>query len=150
MICNYYSTIKAKFPFSQTLIKKIISLIAQELKLKKNFEITVLLVGDKKIRVLNKKYRQKDKITDVLAFSPKEGKQFIVPEAVNYLGEIFICYPQLKRQAKKFGQTIEKEFALLLIHGFLHLVGYDDQKVKDYQLMKQMQDKIFFKIYGKG
>ncbi len=149
MICNYYQKFKTEKFLNQRLVKKIISLIAQELNLSNDFSVTVLLVGDKKIQALNKQYRNKDKVTDVLSFSAQEGMQLSKEEDNNYLGEIFICYPQIKRQAEKFDQTIKQEFCLLLIHGFLHLLGYDDQQQKDYQQMKKIQDKIFSKIYDK-
>ena len=148
MVCNFYNKIKSRVPFNQSFIKKIISRTAKELKISKNFELTLLLVGDKKIRSLNKKYKNKDKITDVLAFGQKEGQELILPRVENdYLGDIFICYPQLKRQAKKYQQSLKKEFSLLLIHGFLHLLGYEDEKKSDYLKMKRMQDKILNKIY---
>lgn len=149
MICNYYSKVKTEKVFNQKLIEKIIGLTVKELGIKKDLAITVLLVGDKKIKDLNKTYRQKDKITDVLSFSAREGQKMVLPESDNYLGEIFICYPQAKRQARKFGHSLKKEISFLLIHGFLHLLGYDDQKVKDYAVMKKVQDKIFLKIYDK-
>ncbi|MBD3359475.1 MAG: rRNA maturation RNase YbeY [Candidatus Buchananbacteria bacterium] len=149
MICNYYQKVKTAEFLSQQLVGKIIRLTAQELGLKNDFSVTVLLVDDKKIRTLNKQYRQKDKVTDVLSFSAWEGMQLPKVEQNNYLGEIFICYPQVKRQAEQFDQTIKQEFCLLLIHGFLHLWGYDDQTQKDYQQMKKIQDKIFSKIYDK-
>jgi probable rRNA maturation factor len=149
MICNYYQKVKTDKFLNQQLVEKIIRLTAQELGLDNNFTVSVLLVGDQKIRTLNKQYRNKDKVTDVLSFSAQEGIPLPKEEQTNYLGEIFICYPQIKKQAKKFDQTIKQEFCLLLIHGFLHLAGYDDQTQKDYQQMKKIQDKIFTKIYDK-
>ncbi len=149
MVCNFYNKSKSKTPFNQAFVEKNISRAAAELKIFKDFELTVLLVGDKKIRSLNKKYKNKDKITDVLAFSQKEGQELILPETENnYLGDIFICYPQAKRQAKNYGQSLKREFSLLLIHGFLHLLGYGDEKKADYLKMKKLQDKIMNKIYG--
>jgi probable rRNA maturation factor len=148
MLINYYVQLKTKRPFSQKFLKKIISQTAQELKFKKKFGVAVLLVGDKQIKDLNKKYRHKNKITDVLSFSQKEGEKFPLPQKEkNYLGEIIICYPQLKRQAKIFKQTEEKEFALLLIHGFLHLLGFDDQTSSGYKKMEKLQNKILARIY---
>jgi len=147
MICNFYSRLKKK-PFSRQFVRKIIAKSAKELKIKENFELTVLLVKDKEIKVLNKKFRNKNKVTDVLAFSQKEGKALVLPPGQRiYLGDVIICYPQLLRQAKKFKQAPSKEFALLLSHGFLHLLGFKDENEAGYRKMKKLQEKILAVIY---
>lgn len=94
-------------------------------------EISIVLVGDNKIKELNKKYRKTNRVTDVLAFD---------------YGEIFICLPQAKRQAKQLGHSLKKELAILLIHGILHLAGYDDETSREYDIMKKEQDDIFLKL----
>jgi probable rRNA maturation factor len=109
----------------------------------------VLIVGDQKIKTLNRKFRHKDKVTDVLSFSQKEGQKIVLPSAYSqYLGDIMICLPQVKRQAEKFGHSLKWEFSLLLIHGLLHLLGYNDQTDAQYQKMKVIQDKILMQNYG--
>lgn len=145
MICNFYP--KVKQPFSQQFIKKIINQTAKLLKINSNQEITVLLVGDKKIRSLNKKYKNKDKVTDVLSFSQKEGEAIVLPgKEDNYLGDIVICYPQAKRQAKKYKHSVKKELSWLLVHGFLHLLGYKDETKAAYLKMKKAEDRILEKL----
>lgn len=149
MIINVYNKTKTKLAFKQKDLSQLINKIVQELKVAANFELTVLIVGDKEIRTLNKKYRHKNKVTDVLSFSQRGGGEIILPREKNpYLGDIIICYPQIKRQAAKFGHTIAQEFSLLLIHGFLHLWGYNDETKKDWLKMAKIQNKIFLKIYG--
>jgi probable rRNA maturation factor len=96
----------------------------------KNLE-SLVIVGDARMRSLNKKYRQKDKTTDVLTFD---------------YGEIFICLPQAKRQAKKSKHSLKEELATLLIHGILHLAGYNDEETEDRENMMKMQEKIVKKI----
>jgi len=146
MIINFYSKVKARLPFGREFAVKIIKKAARELKIKNNSEISVLIVGDKEIRTLNKKYRRKDKITDVLAFSQKEGSKLFWPRAeADYLGDILICFPQLKRQAKKHGQSPRAEFSLLLLHGFLHLLGYEDKTPAGCLKMDRLQAKILAK-----
>lgn len=93
-------------------------------------EISIVLVGDGKIKELNKKYRNENQVTDVLAFD--YGLQF------GGQGEIIICLPQARRQAKKTGHSLKKELAFLLIHGILHLAGYHDDKIKQ----KEAWEKI--------
>lgn len=149
MVCNFYSQIKGVLPLSQSAISKIINQSAKILRQKLNFELSVIVVGDKEIQRLNKAFRHKDKITDVLSFSAREGLPIMPqPEIKRYLGEIVISLPQIKRQAPKFDQSTKKEFSLMLVHGFLHLLGYDDKILKGAKQMADIQNKIINKIYG--
>ncbi len=94
-------------------------------------EISLVLIGGAGIRVLNRKYRGRNKITDVLAFD---------------YGEIIICLSQAKRQAKKIGHSLKKELAILLIHGILHLAGYNDKTKRGYNKMLNKQKEVCQKI----
>ncbi len=94
-------------------------------------EISIVLVGDAEIRAINKKYRKTNRVTDVLAFD---------------YGEIIICLPQAKRQAKQLGHSLKNELTILLIHGMLHLAGYDDETKKDYNKIVKKQEEIWRKI----
>ena len=98
---------------------------------KNNLIVSVAFIGDKKMRQLNKQYRKKDKTTDVLSFVT--DKKFLSTE--NYLGEIIINYQQIKRQAKKYKKSVKQELVFILVHGLLHLVGYDDLTEKQRQKM---------------
>lgn len=99
-------------------------------------EISVLLVGDRRMRELNHTYRGIDLTTDVLSFSQLEGAS-LQHESV-YLGDIVISPAQAERQAKERGATLQKELAVLLIHGLLHLIGYDHEKNR-YQATKMRE-----------
>jgi len=109
----------------------------------KNSEISLALVGDAAMRRLNRIYRGKDQVTDVLSFGAHDQAKnfrFCGPE---YLGEIIIAYPQARRQAKIAKHSLDSELSLLLTHGFLHLLGLDHEKSKkDAQLMEKLQAKI--------
>ena len=96
------------------------------------------VVNDKTIKELNKKYRGKDAATDVLAFTWKEDK--IVK--TNFLGQIFISYPKIIKQAKEYKATEEEEFTRMLAHGALHLAGYDHQTKRDANKMFKIQEEI--------
>lgn len=149
MVCNFYSQVKGELPLSKSVISKIISQSAKILQQKLNFELSVIIVGDKEIQRLNKAFRHKDKVTDVLSFSAIEGVPILPQQEIReYLGEIVISLPQIKRQAPKFGQSTKKEFSLMLVHGFLHLLGYDDKTLKGAKEMTVLQTKIINKIYG--
>lgn len=119
---------------------------------KKPAEISLVITGDKRIRSLNKKYRKIDKVTDVLSFGNEEkhgAVKFIDPIDIVYLGEIFICYPQAERQAKLEKHTVQKEIAVLLIHGILHLLGHNHKKEKEAKIMKKKEEKIWKKFLKK-
>lgn len=87
--------------------------------------MTIALVGDRAIRRLNRTYRGLDRATDVLSFpaglGPGEGGEF------SYLGDVVISTQAVERQARAAGHSVEREMAELLIHGTLHLLGYDHE-----------------------
>jgi probable rRNA maturation factor len=105
---------------------------------KKEAQISLALVGQERMRKLNKRYLKKNRVTDVLAFG-KNQKFPIVPENKLWLGEIVICPREVKKNAKKFGQSFKKELSLCLIHGILHLLGYNHEISKEKA--KKMQQK---------
>lgn len=89
-------------------------------------ELSVLFVGARAMRTLNRRYRGKDRETDVLSFSLREGRfNGIQP---NMLGDIVIAVPVARRQAADAGLTLQQELERLLVHGLLHLVGYDHER----------------------
>ena len=89
-------------------------------------EVSVLLIGDAAMRTLNRRYRGKDRTTDVLSFPLREGKFSGVQH--HLLGDIVISVPAAARQAKAAGETLLEEIDRLLVHGFLHLLGYDHER----------------------
>jgi probable rRNA maturation factor len=115
----------------------------QHLKVDEKTEISVLFTDDKFIRSLNNKYRGIDKSTDVLSFSLREGS-VKTPESESdiLLGDIIISVETAKRQADNLNHSMEKELAVLLIHGLLHLTGYDHQEDKDYKMMREKESEI--------
>ena len=120
------------------------NVLKEENKRAKN--LSVAFVGEAKIRELNKKYRKKDRATDVLSFGG--GKQFLsLPKEEKELGEIVICPGVVKRNAKKYNLTFKKELARVLIHGILHLCGYEHEKGKaKAEKMKKREEHYFFQI----
>jgi probable rRNA maturation factor len=127
---------------SVSFIKKVLK---KALKFfKKEISLSVVLVGKKTIRFLNRKYRGKDKVTDVLSFNysltaPKLKKDQI-------FGEIIICWPVVKKQAKLYQVDVQEELARVLIHGLLHLYGYDHRKKKEKKIMENKMNQIMKKI----
>jgi len=92
-------------------------------------EMSLLVTGQRKIRALNKKWMDEDAPTDVLSFPMQEKADrrnaFPAPDDVIHLGEVIISYPQAFKQAEERGHGVRDEFIILLIHGILHLLGYD-------------------------
>jgi probable rRNA maturation factor len=112
------------------------------LSLQKSVEVSVALVGFAEIKKLNKNYLGKKQVTDVLSFGqPKISPQFSWSDT-KFLGEIIICYPQAVKQAKTFNQSVLKEIEILLVHGFLHLLGYNDETKKQKRKMEILTTKI--------
>lgn len=116
------------------------------LGIKTPYEVDVSLVDEKDIRDINRDYRGKDAVTDVISFAfndDKGDKSLIVsPLVPRLLGEIFICIPRGLEQAKEIGNTPERELSFLFVHGLLHLLGYDHMKKEDEEIMSPLQEKI--------
>ncbi|MBM4141143.1 MAG: rRNA maturation RNase YbeY [Nitrospira sp.] len=93
-------------------------------------EISILFVNDKRMKILNRQYRGVDKTTDVLSFSQIEDRtlNFELRTQNILLGDIVINLHQAKRQAAEHNLTFNEELRFLLIHGLLHLIGYDHEK----------------------
>ena len=104
-------------------------------------ELSILLVDDKKIRQLNRLWRKIDRPTDVLAFAQREG-QFAEP-GDPVLGDIVISVQRAAAQAKERGHSLTREMDVLLIHGLLHLLGYEHTRSpKQAQKMRAMEKKL--------
>ena len=123
-------------------IKKKINKIFKFNSLKiKRFSLTILLTGNSKMRYLNKKFRDKNKTTDVLSFPNLSTVDFKKKTNTEiYLGDIALSYEIINRRSKD--SNFDLEFDKMWIHGYLHLLGYDHKKVKDYKVMKKIEEKI--------
>ena len=113
-------------------LKKVAKMVLDGEKAKEK-NLSIALVGEGRMREINKKYRKKNRATDVLSF-PNNG-----------LGEIILCLREIKKNAKKANLPFEKELAQVLIHGILHLLGYEHEKTsaswrKEANKMKEKQN----------
>jgi len=98
--------------------------------------LSIALVGQGRMRELNKKYLGKNRATDVLAFGDNDG-----------LGEIVICLREVKKNARRFNSTFKKELVRVLIHGILHLLGYDHEKLeKEAEKMEEKENYYLSQI----
>lgn len=112
------------------LVKNIAAKFLDFYRIKK--DVSIAFVGDSEIRRLNKIYRKVNKVTDVLSFSG-DG---------NLLGEIIIDYGQIKRQAKIYSGSVDEELVYILVHGLLHLAGFDHESDKDAEKMDRAENKF--------
>jgi len=112
-----------------------------------NQELSVLLADDRKIRTLNKQYRGQDRATDVLSFSQNDEEEESKP-SYHLMGDVVISAVTAKRQAAEHGLTLEEEIVLLLIHGILHLLGFDHERSNEEAChMKQKTRELFDWIF---
>ena len=106
---------------------------------RKKVVLTVLLSGNKKIKQLNKKFRKKNKPTDILSFPFKKK----VSKNMTYLGDIIISYDYMNKTKSSNIYEFKDKVAKIFIHGFLHLVGFDHVKMKEFKKMNKEESKIY-------
>jgi probable rRNA maturation factor len=105
-------------------------------------ELGILVTADERIQELNREYAGEDKPTDVLSFSLREGEAFVSPDKVERLGEVIISYETAERQADDAGHTVDAELAHLLVHGILHLLGYDHAAPDEERVMRAREEAL--------
>lgn len=114
-------------------------------------ELGLLITDDETVRKLNQEYRGVDEPTDVLSFALVERKPgsspFITPpDGFLHLGEVVISYPQAVRQAEENKHRVEEEVALLVVHGVLHLLGYEHDEPAREREMRALQERVLSKV----
>ncbi|MFC1941364.1 rRNA maturation RNase YbeY [Chloroflexota bacterium] len=118
-------------------------------------EFGLVIVSQERIRQLNLSYLGKDVPTDVLAFSllPEQTKGDLIsfvspPDGIKHLGEVIISYPQAVIQAKERQHSVKREIAILIIHGVLHLLGYEHDTPEQEREMRARETEILNYIEG--
>ncbi len=118
-------------------------------------QVSLVIAGDETVRELNRQHRGVDATTDVLAFAFSDpagasDEQFILPpDSVRDLGEVIISLPQAERQAGEQEHTLEREMALLVCHGVLHLLGFDHEKPEDKRKMRALEGTALALVDGR-
>lgn len=112
-----------------------------------NVTFNVIFVDSEKIRELNRDYRGIDRETDVISFALEDGEANINFEFGRLLGDIYICVPKMKAQAKEYGHSVTREMGFLTVHGLLHLLGYDHMNKQEEDEMFNLQKELLEK-YG--
>lgn len=113
-------------------------------------EVTVVVTDDNTVRSLNRTFRGVDAPTDVLSFPSQEGEDVPLPSeeaSVPYLGDVVIAYPVAEAQARQYGHSPQEELRLLVVHGVLHLLGYDHATPEEEARMWARQEAILGRAY---
>jgi len=132
--------------YPTTDLKKIAAAILTAVE-KSKAELSVALVGDREMRPLNAKYRKKNKTTDVLSFPADPA----LPAQAGLLGDVIISVEQAKRQARDRKTSLEIEMVTLLIHGILHLLGYDHERSqRQAKIMATLEQKLLSHLCERG
>lgn len=114
---------------------------AHALKLNQNHELSVVLCDSAAIRRINRRWRGKDKATDVLSF-PQQAIIAGKPPQAGPLGDIIIALPVARRAARELGLEFADHFSHLLLHGLLHLLGYDHVRERDARVMESLERRM--------
>lgn len=124
-------------------IESLLQFAATEEGIDEDAEVAVSFVSADEIREINRDYRHKDSVTDVISFAMEEGEEdFEDPTDLRVLGDIIICTDRAKEQAEEYGHSYERELGFLALHGLLHLLGYDHMNEADEKKMFGRQDEI--------
>jgi len=135
----------------QGLVRRIAQGVLKAEGVAPPYEMDLVFTDSEAVRQLNRDYRGIDEPTDVLAFYMLPQKEeaddsfALPPDGVTRLGEIIISYPQAIEQAREQGHSPERELALLIIHGILHLLGYDHEEPEEEDEMRKKEKELLEK-----
>lgn len=121
-------------------LERLLNLAQKQAKKSSEETVSLGIVGETKIKQFNSIYRKKNQVTDVLSFENDDRLSREEP-----LGEILVCLSVAKKQAKQMKHSLKKEMNRLVLHGFLHLIGYDHMKEKEAEKMESLETKILNK-----
>jgi len=133
-------------------VKKVVRQVLKAEGVIPPYEVSLVFTDSETVRQLNREYRGVDEPTDVLAFYMLPQKivdsSFVLPpDGVTRLGEVIISYPQAVAQAREQGHSLERELALLVIHGILHLLGYDHEEPEEEHKMREREKELLDKCF---
>ena len=117
----------------------------RNLKLTDPYEVSVIFTDESGIREINKNYRHIDRATDVISFAFAEGEG--AEYAPFLLGDIFICTDVVASHAEKYGTAFEEEMIFMVVHGILHLLGFDHHKKNEREDMRTAETVVMRQLY---
>ena len=125
---------------------QVAAICLREEQLPEDVEVDLLFVDNEAIREMNLEYRDKDSATDVLSFPMYEPDEEIDDEEEVLLGDIVISLERAQEQCEEYGHSLEREVMYLLVHGLLHLAGYDHMEEEDKKVMRAQEEKLLAQI----
>ena len=132
----------------QKWILQLLLLAKREINKKNNLEMSINFIDEKRSNEINKKYRGKNRPTDVISFAIEDGADqidfsvFDDPEFIEDIGDLFMCPSVIMRHSKEYSTGWDREFGYTLVHGFLHLNGYDHIEPDEAKTMFKIQGKV--------
>lgn len=120
---NILIYVESRYKVNRKRIKAAVIATLEEQNIQSDLEVSIAVVGDRKMKVLNKKYRDKDTTTNILSFPLAEGEQAPLPPGVTRLGDIVISYPVLIKESAAYEMLVDDRVEELVRHGMLHLLG---------------------------
>lgn len=120
---NVLIYVESRYKVNRKKIKSAVYLVCEENDVKSKIEVSIAIVGDRKMKLLNKKYRDKEGTTNILSFPLAEGQQSKLPSDVVRLGDIVISYPMVIKEAARDEMLVDERIEELVRHGMLHLLG---------------------------
>ena len=112
------------------------------LGLEDDYDLSVIICGPITIKRINRDYRDKDAVTDVISFALLDDEEEVEYDEKIELGDIFINRNRVYSQAEEYGHSVRREFVFLFVHGLLHLLGYDHMNKEDEERMFSLQKQI--------
>ncbi|MBE6112719.1 MAG: rRNA maturation RNase YbeY [Peptococcaceae bacterium] len=123
-------------------INKVAAICLKEEQIPEEAEVDLLFVDNETIREMNREYRDKDSATDVLSFPMYEADEEIDDEDEILFGDIVISLERAQEQCEEYGHSLEREVMYLLVHGLLHLAGYDHMEEEEKKEMRAQEEKL--------
>lgn len=133
----------------EDLINKVTAKALEMQDVTADVELSVVITDNDSIQAINQEFRDKDMPTDVLSFPGYEPEDIDVVKNADDLmviGDIIISREKVIEQAEEYGNTFEREFAYLLVHGILHLLGYDHMQDDEKAVMREQEEKILAEL----
>ena len=130
----------------QRIVKKAISEVLKEMNFKKKYYLSVLLTDNNGIKKINKKYRKINKPTNVLSFQQNDERFITKKTSKIILGDIVISLEKIIKESKLQKKQTSDHLTHIIIHGLLHLLGFNHEKLKDFKKMKKKEIDVLSKL----
>ena len=138
---------KPWFSYSQNTLDEITRAISKNISKQQNGTLNIVFLEAVGIQNLNKQYRSIDSATDVLSFHYFDDFSELLESDI--AGELVFCEEKIISQGNEYGLWTEKEFYKLVIHSLLHVLGYDHETDEEYEEMRELEELIWEKVFGK-